>query len=489
MRRQFIQRFGDRSRSVVQLVVLSTVLSVVLPAIFLTQGCSRFDAGNAPSKILLVSIDTTRADRLSAYGYKRPTTPFLKRFSKLGVRMENAFAVMPTTDPSHASILTGQYPRKHGIMRNAARRLDADAPTLATFLQERGYRTAAITARIGLDPELRHIAGFDDTNAPRAPKKWRSAGEVLRHASEWLDEREGERWFLWVHLWEPHLPYEPAQPYRDKFIKRPTRDYRRYSELDRFLESAEQLKEQEILRARSLYDGEIAASDRAVQRIVQGAYDAAPQGSPLVLIVSDHGESLAERRSSDLIGFGHGVLLFNETVRVPWLTVWEGQLEPSVLETPLSLVDLAPTVMDLVDPGRRYETDGRSVATSLRSREEPEPRAFYLERRLFNSTFREDLRHPETAIVDYPWKLIENEGEDVGELYHLERDPLEEVSLVGSEPKILEALSARLARWRADHPLPRQQGPKTRMAEQGEREQELEREREQEALRALGYID
>lgn len=445
-----------------------------------TNGCDRFDSSNAPAKILLVSIDTTRADRLSAYGYRRPTTPFLQRLAKRGVRVDNAFAVMPTTDPSHTSILTGQYPRTHGIMRNAARRSDADAPSLGTFLQERGYRTAAITARIGLDPEPRLIAGFDESDAPHLPKKWRTADEVLHLATKWLAEREG-RWFLWVHLWEPHLPYDPKQPFRDRFIKRPTRDYTLYTELERFLEPDTPLKESAILRARSLYDGEIAVSDRAVQRLVNAAYKAEPKGAPLVMIVSDHGESLAERRTTRQIGFGHGVLLYNETVRVPWVTVWDDHVKPSVLETPVSLVDLAPTVMDLVEPGRAYETEGRSIAEAFLGPGEPEPRTFYLERRLFSSKFRDDLQYPETAVVDYPWKFIENEGIGLRELYHLVRDPLEQVNLFEAEPESARRLTGMLKEWRAQHPLPPQKGPKTRLAEQEARERA--------ELRSLGYID
>ena len=460
---------------------VSAAIAVALAFTFATGCRGGSVTGAAPSKILLVSIDTTRADHLSAYGYGRPTTPYLERFAARGVRAANAFAVMPTTDPSHASILTGQYPRTHGIMRNAAWRLEPQAASLGTWLRDRGYRTAAITARIGLDPTLRAIAGFDYADSPRSPEKWRSADQIVERATKWLSEQDG-KWFLWVHLWEPHLPYEPPQPYRNRFLEKRIPDVLRYADPERFLGAGELLDERQIETAKRLYDGEIATSDSAVRKIVRAAYQGGPDNSPpLIMLVSDHGESMAERQESRQIGFGHGVLLYNEVVWVPWITVWEGILQPHVIETPLSLVDLAPTLMDLVDPGRAFETEGRSIAASLRGRYQPEPRAFYLERRRFSSSLRSDLATPETAIIDYPWKLIENDAAGASELYHLGRDPLEKEDLFDTEAVPARRLGKQLAQWRDNHPLPEQSGPKSRLSEQ--------QEHEREALRALGYID
>jgi choline-sulfatase len=463
---------------------VTLIASILVACVLGASGCrGLFGSSNTPSKILLVSIDTTRADHLSAYGYDRRTSPFLERLSRQGVRVDNAFAVMPTTDPSHTSILTGQYPRTHGIMRNAARRTEPDAPSLGTWLGDRGYRTASITARIGLDPKLRLIAGFDYTDSPRAPIKWRDADEIVARATKWLAEQDGD-WFLWVHLWEPHLPYSPPEPYRGKFLKKKVKNYERYAEPDRFLRPNQRLSEVQIERAKWLYDGEIAVADQALQKIVRAAYRAGPDDTPpLVMVVSDHGESMAERQETRGIGFGHGVLLYNETVRVPWVTVWQGHLAPKAIQTPLSLVDLAPTVMELVDPGARvFETEGRSVAQALLGDTEPQGRPFYLERRLFNGgDGREDLGHPETAVVDYPWKLIENESMGAPELYRLDRDPLEEVDLFSTETGEGGRLREQLAEWRRSHPVPRQTGPKTRLEEQDQRERD--------ALRSLGYID
>jgi arylsulfatase A-like enzyme len=232
-----------------------------------------------------------------------------------------------------------------------------------------------------------------------------------------------------------------------------------------------------------LYDGEIATSDAAVARIVKAAYEAGPDESPpLVMIVSDHGESLGERQESTRVAFGHGVLLYQETVHVPWIVVWERHLKKRVYDTYVSLVDLAPTLMDMVHFGNGYRTEGRSLALYMANGEESPQRRFFLERRLFGSRFMEGLEHPETAIVDFPWKLIENRGVGRRELYDLASDPDERHEQSAEQAAVAARLGKELGAWIDDHPLPRQQGPANRAQEQ---EDEVERE----ALRSLGYID
>jgi arylsulfatase A-like enzyme len=298
-----------------------------------------------------------------------------------------------------------------------------------------------------------------------------------------MAQRDGTRWFLWVHLWEPHQPYEPPSGQRRRFALGDIGDLDAYAEPARFLSEGEIIPAEDVARSASLYDGEIAAADVAVAKIVRAVHEARPDDSPpLIMIVSDHGESLGERQTSRRIGFGHGTLLHQEQVKVPWITVWESRVVQAVLQAHVSLVDLAPTIMDLVDPDRRYQTEGRSLATSLSSGEEPSPGTFFLERRLFDSRDHAELAHPETAIVDYPWKLIENAGVGRLELYDLAADPDERVELSAQRGDIAADLRRRLAAWLAEHPLPRQRGATSRAEEQ-------RRLREQAALRSLGYID
>ncbi len=330
-----------------------------------------------------------------------------------GVRFANAYSVMPTTDPSHVAMLTCQYPRTTGVMTNAAKRQNRDGPSLAKWLSVRGYRTAAITARLGLDPDLRGISGFDHTDAPHLPVRHRDASEILALARAWLSGQGDERWFLWVHLWEPHKPYDPERSFRERFAPNVPVGAKRFKEPTRFLNDDELLSAGVVAGARELYDAEIARADNAVGVIVGMAEHAAPvDGDLLVILVSDHGEALAERQEASRIGFGHGAAIYDEVVKVPWLIRWEGRLDAAVIDTPVSLVDLTPTIESLVDPAARLSRacDGSSLAASVRSGESPDAVPIVVDRRLFRSTPLPGLQYEETAWIDYPYKLIVNAG-------------------------------------------------------------------------------
>ena len=189
---------------------------------------------------------------------------------------------------------------------------------------------------------------------------------------------------------------------------------------------------------------------------------------------ADLREGLATRQ----VAFGHGALLYDEVVRVPWIVSWPGVIGPGVVRTPVSLVDLAATVMDLVEPGAGFDTEGRSLAVSMLSGREPALAPIFVERRLFSTHPLAYLRDVETALVEYPWKLIVNEGRNAPELYRLDRDSRERYDLADLEHGRARAMVARLEKWKRDRPLgPMAHGPGRRRAA------------EREALHALGYID
>jgi len=441
----------------------------------------------APTKILLITIDTTRADHLSAYGYERATTPWLDAFAGAGVRFESAYCAMPTTDPSHATMLTGQHPRSHGIMRNAALRRDPTAPTLATWLVERGYATAAITARLGLHPARRGLAGFDHADAPELPKKWRDAGEIVALVREWLAQRTAsaqaadrpERWFLWAHLWEPHKPYEPEPSDLDRIAPAVDVDIDRADDPPRFLRSGERVGRSVVDAAVARYDAEILGAEAAAREIVELAAASEPVGEPpLVLIVSDHGESLGERQATRRVAFGHGALVYDEVVKVPWIVSWPGVVEPAVVRAPVSLVDMSATVMDLVEPGGGFATEGRSLARSILEGTEPDTVPIYVERRRFSSDPVGYLHDAEAALLEHPWKLILNEGRLSPELFRLDEDPGERRDRAADEPARVHAMRERLEAWKRARPLSEPAAAPSRR-----------RAAELDALRSLGYVD
>ncbi len=471
-----------RYRSVVRLPKITA--SRLIPAIALLafaacKSSTKAPAATAlPTKILLVTVDTTRADHVSAYGYARATTPRIDELARSGVRFANAYTVMPTTDPSHASMLTCEYPRTHGIVANGTRRANPDGPSLGAWLTERGYTTAAITARLGLDPPQRRISGFAHSDSPRLPVKHRTAAEVLELASEWLEGRAGERWFLWVHLWEPHKPYEPDDPERSAFAAGVPRQ-RKFEDPTRFLRRGQTVPDAIVAAAIALYDAEISIADRAVGRLVEAAVAAEPGGeAPLMFVLGDHGESLADRALETQVGFGHGTHINDEVVKIPWIVVWKERIRPSVVRTPISVVDLAPTLIDLVEPGAELDCEGRSLAAALRDGGEPTVVPIVVDRRRFKTRPIPGLLHDEMAWVEYPWKLLRNEGSKKARLYRLDSDPGETRNLAETEPERTARFLASLAAWKAARPLARDDEPMT-----------PEREAEQEALRSLGYID
>lgn len=461
------------------LPLLTSTLVVVVTA----AGCSRRSApakdGDLPPKILLITLDTTRADHVSAYGYQRQTSPTLDALATKGVRFANAYTVMPTTDPAHTSMLTGQYPRTHGVTQNAAQRSNPDGPSLAAWLKDRDYVTAAITARLGLDPPLRRIAGFVHSDAPRLPQKERDAAEVLALATSWLAGRGGERWFLWVHFWDPHKPYRPEASARERFATRPIPRKSRFEDPIRFLPAGRSVDAQIIDAAVALYDAEIWSADRAVARLIEAATQAAPAAvAPLIVVVGDHGESLADRQEETRIGFGHGTHINDEVVKVPWIVAWDGHARPGVVGAAVSVVDLTPTLIDLIEPGAKLDCEGRSLAAAILTGREPVSVPIVLERRPFRSKPLPGLLHAEFAWIEHPWKLIQREGGTPARLYDLSHDPAEVRDIAAEEPERVARLADRLARWKAERPLRHDQ-----------RALSPESAAEREALRSLGYVD
>src|SRR5439155_5659147 len=256
-------------------------------------------AGTAPPHLLVVTIDTLRADHVGAYGYSAAATPAMDRLAREGVLVEVAVAQVPQTRPSHVSIFTGRYPFEHGIRDNFSPPLPAKIPTLATLLSRAGYDTAAF---IGAYPVARSsgldqgFAVFDDpfgageSTTTREARSERRAGEVVDHALAWLAKPRRAPFFVWAHLYDPHAPYEPPAPFRQRFARRP-------------------------------YDGEVAYADAQVRRLLAWLDQSGRAADTLVVVTSDHGEGLGDHGESE-----HMLLVYDSTLRVPLILRWPGRL-------------------------------------------------------------------------------------------------------------------------------------------------------------------
>lgn len=285
---------------------------------------------------MLVTIDTTRADRIGCYGLGAAAgTPHLDALAARGARFEDARTTVPLTLPSHATILTGLYPPSHGLHDNGLVALSDRAVTLADLLSSYKVRNGAfvssfvLSARFGLDQGFDHYDEVKDVRLLNGGlMQERPAGETVDAALEWVADVEGP-YFLWVHLFDPHSPYRPPEPYLSRFSSDP-------------------------------YQGEIAYADAEIGRLMT-ALEGRADGPPLVVITSDHGEALGEHGERT-----HGAFVYDATLHVPLLIAGPGVREGNVIPDAVSTADLMPTVLDLLRLPIPAGLDGVSFARTLR---------------------------------------------------------------------------------------------------------------------------
>lgn len=391
--------------------------SIALALVALAAGCGEREPEVEPPRsaaapnLLLVTLDTVRADRIGAYGCEVARTPNLDALAERGVRFERAYAQVPITLPAHASLLTGLHPSEHGIHDNGRRALGPGPTTLAERFAERGFRTGAFVSAVALDRSFgldRGFAEYDDELdvAPGTRQKAleRSAGNVVAHALAWLGE-SSEPFFCWVHLYDAHAPYAPPMAYRD---------------------------------LGDGYDGEIAYVDTELGRLLEYLVETGIAEETLVVVVGDHGESLGEKGEST-----HGALIYEGTQRIPLVVSWPGELgEGLVARDLVQQVDLVPTVLELLGWRGASPLSGRSFAPVLRG-EPLTPGAVLLESDYCALNFGWS---PLRGIVEGRWKLIQAPRR---ELYDLEADPLETRDLAAEHPELVASLEERLERERA----------------------------------------
>lgn len=359
--------------------------------------------------VLLITLDTTRADRLGCYGYADGRTPHLDELARSGVLFADAYCQVPMTLPSHASLFTGLYPFNHGVHNNGSYVLGPEPLTLAEALKRRGYATAAFTASFSVDSRFGLDRGFDvydDTFQEDSPFKAlnseRRAEQVSAAFASWLESRGGERFFAWVHFFDPHLPYDPPPAFRREFSSRP-------------------------------YDGEIAYMDHHVGEVLGLLKDKGLLDRTLVVAAGDHGEAFGEKGES-----GHGVFVYESTVRVP-LIFWAGDRLPAgtVVPSRARLIDVMPTVLDLVEAPDAPGIDGTSLVSRIR-RPSMAPLDAYIE----SFYPRENHGWSElTGLLSGPWKYIQAPRP---ELYDLRADPGETADLAASEPRRAADMKGRL---------------------------------------------
>ncbi len=280
-----------------------------------------FAAGTPSTNVVVITIDTLRADHLGCYGYKQIHTPNIDALAADGVRFERAYTPVPVTLPAHTAIFTGSYPMLSGIHDFSANKLNPQQPTLASVLKEHGYNTAAVIGSAVLDSRFGLNHGFDfyydhfdfnrllETNLDEMERPGNVVADV---ALDWLDKNYQKKFFLWMHLYDPHYPYRPPAPYSQDYGSRP-------------------------------YDGEIAFADAQVGRLLRFLKEKGLYQSTLIVLSGDHGESLGEHGEKT-----HGFFIYNATLQVPLiLRLPQGKLAKQI-SAQVSLTDIMPTVLQIL---------------------------------------------------------------------------------------------------------------------------------------------
>lgn len=424
---------------------------LVLVVVLVLGGCSSHDDGGFPEmgsaagfNVALITLDTTRADHLGAYGYQKAQTPVLDRLASQGIRFADAVSPAPLTLVSHTSILTGLDPVHHGVRNNGQYRLDPSRVTLPEVLKENGYQTAAFVSGFVLDARYGLAQGFDlydDRVEPLPGQPFggmgeRSAEAVTDAALDWLAGRgKSPPFFLWVHYYSPHAEYKPPKAFADRFPESP-------------------------------YDGEIAYMDSQVGRLLEALGKTGEK--LLILVAGDHGESFGEHGE-----YAHSHLIYESTQHVP-LFLWS----PSVIRTPrvvddavVGLVDIFPTILDLLGVRDEAAKDGVSLRLARANGE----RAIYMETM---ATYLDNGWAPLYGLRRHQDKYVLAPRP---EYYDLAADPVESQNLYGNGSgragtlsRLAEELTSRLK----DSP-----SPESIAAEAAKPDPESLRK-----LQALGYL-
>jgi arylsulfatase A-like enzyme/tetratricopeptide (TPR) repeat protein len=399
--------------------------------------------------VLLITLDTTRADHLGAYGYREGETPNIDALAGRGVLFAQATAAAPLTLPAHSSIMTGTYPTYHGVRVNGNTALSPAQTTIAETLKERGYATGAWVAAFVLDGRWGLNQGFDvyDDRFDLGKYKHLDLGSVQRPGNEvvdaalgWLDAHDKGPFFAWVHLYDPHTPYEPPEPFLSKYQPR---------------------------GMRGLYDGEIAFADQQVGRCLSWLRSHGVEDRTIVVVMGDHGEALGDHGEAS-----HGYFVYDDTLHVPFiLSAPLDRLRGVRVDAQVSSVDLLPTLFELLGIAVPARAHGRSLLPVMLDPAGARAAFAYGESMTPNLQFGWSSLH---TLRSTRYKLIKAPRP---ELYDLSADPGEMTNVIARLPAVAEEMGQRLDRLMTETG---KEAPEPQAAD-------LDKET-RERLAALGYV-
>lgn len=420
--------------------------TICLSLLFLSA-CGEKDEGAAlegklkGQNLLLVTLDTTRADRIGAYGYKPAKQPTLDALAANGTLFEQTYAQIPLTLPSHSSMMTGRYPREHGVRDNGRNALGKTHPTLAEFFKKDGYATGAFVASFVLDSRFGIDRGFDvfeddmdQVSLQTQPMEWQQPASVITdRAMQWLPTVKDKPFFAWVHFYDAHHPYQPPKEYFEAGLLP--------------------------------YDGELAHIDSQLKRIIDWVDQSGLREKTLIVVVGDHGEAFEEHQE-----LGHSNFVYNENIHVPFIwshptVIPKSRRIPALVE----VLDVFPTVMQLYGFPRPEALMSRSLVRAFLDGK-IEDRPAYAESLFVYYSF---AWAEQRTLITPEWKYVSSTKP---ELFHRKKDPHEKENLIDKEPRVAEKLRKQLhAYWES---MPEGKGD----------DADLDPETRQ-ALSTLGYSD
>ena len=408
--------------------------------------CRAQVAETSKMNVLLVTVDTLRADHLGCYGYRGAETPNIDRLASQGTKFDRVYAQVPFTLPSHASMFTSTYPMWNGVRDSAGPPLAEDLLTIAEVFKQNGYATAGFPAAFVLDGFFRLNQGFDFyydnfparetvTGSVAEEGLSRRGGEQLEHVLKWLGDHGNKKFFVWAHFYDPHHPYDPPEPFASRFRTR-------------------------------RYDGEIAYVDSVIGKLLRFLNERGLSDKTLIVLTADHGEGLGEHNE-----LYHGYYVYNSTLQVPLVIFGlHSDRYARDVATPVMLLDLAPTILDLVGIPIPKPMQGRSLLASMLGKTQ-KAQPIYAESLFANLHFGWGTLY---SLRVGPYKLIQSKRP---ELFDLGKDSREASNAYAGNSAVantirgeLEGMAAKFARERPVQPPPRMS------------QDALEK------LRALGYI-
>ena len=386
--------------------------SALLAGLF-AIGYAALAVPTASPNVVFITIDTLRPDHLGCYGDKQIRTPNIDTLAADGTRFERAYTAVPVTLPSHTVIFTGTYPTLSGVHDFAANKLSPTQATLASVLKDNGYTTGAVIGSAVLDSRFGLNHGFDfyydhfDFNRLQESNldEMERPGNIVADVTlDWLSKNYQKKFFLWMHLYDPHYPYRPPAPYSEEYRDRP-------------------------------YDGEIAFADAQVGRLIEFLKNKGLYRNTLIVLSGDHGESLGEHGEKT-----HGFFIYNATLHVPLIIHLPGDMHARTVQNLVNLADIMPTVLAALNIQLPAHVQGQSLLPIISPKKEDNARSLYAETFLPRLHFNwSELRGVETENYHFI-------NAPKPELYDLRKDPGETHNLFAEKKAVTEEMRVRLAK-------------------------------------------